>query len=1102
MRRNRWIVLVPFLFVVGCGGDKAASKSSAIASTTQPQSLSAEDLANHNRAVALMNRNEIAEAEKILIELADKHPENETIVVDRAIAAMHKVIGGANAVPLFEAALKQFPQSDRVRYGLGYLYSINGKSAEAVDVLQPVAAKIDAKQSFDPHIAYLFGKVLVEAEEKGGRRDEGLKWLRKAVELDPYFFTAAYGVWNQSKFVRPPVPDLKDLEVRQKSLENHPFATINASKIRRMGPLLDVLPIESRTAAPQSPPSGDVFLNPVALVTNAEWGSAKPSPNASATVCDINGDGLVDLHFAGANLTVDGKTIPNAVLLQTEGRKFKVAADHPLAPVAEITAVLWGDIDNDGATDAFLCRRDGNQLWRQTGVGRWEKLDEAKSALGSKGHCRGGTLFDADFDGDLDVLLVYEDGPNELLQNPGNGSFKENGKALGVAGASKGSRQALPVDLDGDRMLELVLVPKEGAFEFLKPDVKGGFVRTSKGQEPKGAGAVVAQATPMSGPSTLIPSRRPGLQVRLELADVMGDGSLALFESGDGIISARSTESDSNEVKLPAIPKAAAWAMANLDPKRGPSLVCLPSDGSPPVAAHPGPGRFDFFSMSFIGDKDGKKGFRSNRSGIGVKVCARVRDQWLCQFPLSQSSGPGQSLQPIALGSRGAAAADFLFIDWPNGDFQSEFSPPIGKTVAIKELDRIPTDSCPLLFAWNGEKFEFITDFLGVGGIDYLVRPGEYFTPTDPVEHLLLPQGCLPAKETTIRLKVLEPAEEVTFLDRVALVRHDLPPGWEMTLDERHSALPPKPTHEPRFFRTAMKPSRVVNENGVDCTEMLAAVDLRAAASPHSDHRFVGRFERPHQLTLEFTSPIDSLANPTLVMDGWVAFPDAQAVMNAAQALVSFSAPKLEASGSDGKWSVVYPEFGYPAGMQRQTSLPLASLPKGCNRLRITHDLEANWDRVMVVDAESCPQARRNEIKLTVAALAAVGSPRFDRDQNGKPFWFDYDDRNPFWPVRSPLGRYTRFGDCRELVERSDDASATIGPGEEVHLEFKTPTAPPTGWTCRFVLESRGWCRGMRLYTRNGSTVEPMPHTGLPTEPRDRLHRKYNTRLVGVSPDR
>jgi len=1091
MLRTGWLVATAL--VVGCGGDTTKPRGTASPQST-PAAVSEDDVAKHNRAVAHVNRNEIKEAEAILKDLADRYPDNETIAVDYAIAVMHRHKGGTQAIPIFEADVERFPNSDRARYGLAYLYSLAGRAKEAIDFLKPVAEKTLDGKCTDPHVAYLYGKTLDDA---GATPAEVAKWLQKAVDLDPYFYTAAYSLLRPLQATKRPPEEIRAMTERADRLRNHAFGTVADERLRRMGPMLDVIPLENRAATPAAAPTGDVFLEPVGLVTNAEWGKAAPSKSASITVCDINGDGLLDLFIADANVTVGGKSVPNAVLLQDEGRKFRLATDHPLAAVSNVTAALWGDIDNDGLTDVFLCRRGGNQLWRQTARGKWAKVSDPGLALGPQGDCRSGVLFDADFDGDLDVFLVYDGSPNELLQNPGNGIFKSMGKALGVAGPESGAVQALAADLNGDRMPDLVVLTKGRAVEVFKPDLKTGFAPAPEIARPEGAvGAVVSLATPLNGASKLLAAKQAEGAVRLELADVTGDGVLARFESIDGVLCAVGADAESRTIKLPALPKTSAWPLANLDPKHGPALVCLPTDGGPPVAAHPGPGRFDFFSLSFIGDEDGKKHIKSNRAGIGVKVCARIRDAWLCQYPLSQSSGPGQSLQPMAFGTRGAAAADFLFIDWPNGDFQSEFSPPIGKTVAIKELDRVPIDSCPLLFCWNGTKYDFITDFLGVGGVDYLVRPGEYYTPADPTEHLLLPPGVA-SLDGLLKLKVLEPAEEITFLDRASLAVYDLPPGWSMTLDERHSALPPKPTHEPRFYRTAQTPIRATNESGVDCTVAVKHADLKAAPAPPADLRFNGRYERPHILTLEFASPIDALAKPNLMMDGWVAFPDAQSAVNATQAGVEFSAPRLEAAGPDGKWSVIYPEFGYPAGMQRQMSLPLERLPKSCTKLRITHSLEAHWDRVALVDAQPCPTLHKTAIGATVAALAHVGVPRYDRDRDGKPYWFNYDDRNPFWPPRAPTGAYTRFGDCKELIDAADDASATIGPGEEVHLEFKTPPAPPAGWTRRYVLESRGWCRGMRLYTRNGSTVEPYPTSGLPAEPRNTLHHKYNTRHIG-----
>ena len=52
-------------------------------------------------------------------------------------------------------------------------------------------------------------------------------------------------------------------------------------------------------------------------------------------------------------------------------------------------------------------------------------------------------------------------------------------------------------------------------------------------------------------------------------------------------------------------------------------------------------------------------------------------------------------------------------ITWPNGLIQNEMNQPVNKIVAIKEAPRL-SGSCPMIFTWNGERFEFITDVLGV----------------------------------------------------------------------------------------------------------------------------------------------------------------------------------------------------------------------------------------------------------------------------------------------------------------------------------------------------------------------------------------------------
>ena len=81
----------------------------------------------------------------------------------------------------------------------------------------------------------------------------------------------------------------------------------------------------------------------------------------------------------------------------------------------------------------------------------------------------------------------------------------------------------------------------------------------------------------------------------------------------------------------------------------------------------------------------------------------------------------------------------------------------------------------------------------------------------------------------------------------------------------------------------------------------------------------------------------------------------------------------------------------------------------------------------------------------------------------------------------------------------TDDAVAIIGPGEELHLEFREPEPPPSGFQRVFVLETNGWCKDADLFTQGGGAVEPLPTRGVPLtsaeqKRRDELHRRYNSR--------
>src|SRR5262249_54225772 len=116
---------------------------------------------------------------------------------------------------------------------------------------------------------------------------------------------------------------------------------------------------------------------------------------------------------------------------------------------------------------------------------------------------------------------------------------------------------------------------------------------------------------------------------------------------------------------------------------------------------------------------------RSNPDGIGTRVIVHSGPNSTVWDNAAQNTGICQSLLPISVGLGERTKADAVRLRWPSGVEQAELNLPGRSVHRIEEVRRRDT-SCPLLFAWNGERFEFVTDFLGGGGIGYLVEPGVY----------------------------------------------------------------------------------------------------------------------------------------------------------------------------------------------------------------------------------------------------------------------------------------------------------------------------------------------------------------------------------------
>ena len=1060
----------------------AAIACSGCAPKAQP---TPEDISLNDRGVALMGRYEYATAEETFSTVVDRAPHWLDARVNWAIATLNRQQEGdeRRALDILDGVLEQDLDHPRALYVSGLLQLYLGETEPAETLLRR-AAEADPN---DAYTAYFLGQALLPS----AGHDQAASWFLRAVELDPYL-RSAYWAGAQALRRAGRAEESEALLADYQRFENNPAAHAAAFSYGRMGPkALAKAAGDVPQPAPERP-TGTLFAAPE-RIHGGIW--------SSVTAADIDGNGTLDLATSGSG----GKIL----LFGTGDGSFIPDANHSLAATGP-GASLWADMDDDGDVDMVHCGPAGTRLWRQTGDAKWSPSDVTHDAT-----CDAGAVFDADHDGDLDILVTGPAG-NELLNNNRDGSFRPLGEQMGIRGSA--GRQVLVADLDSDRDLDILVLNATPPHDIWQNDRTWRYqpfpelddLRQASlvaatvadadadgkpeiyGISPDGALLAWRRTAVSWGRVTLVPAGTPaGDEAELTVADFDGDGLLELLRvetAGVSVIDPRTgsvswrRNADGVETALP-LP---------MDPAAGPALIVAGAAGIDLWA--PGPGRYPFLSLALSGRSEADQ-MRSNASGIGTRVQVRTAGRWTVFDNLDPHSGPGQSLVPLSVGLRGDPRADFVALQWSDGVSQTELDLAGKRLHEITETQR-QLASCPVLFAWSGETYGFVSDVLGVGGLGFFAAPGSY-APPRPFESFLLDTAALAPRDGRYLLKFAEPMEENAYLDAVRLRIFDLPSDWSMVLDERMATAGLPVTGRPIAYRQSHAPMSATNANGEDVLSLIAGRDLQAPPPGAVDARFIGMLEQDQVLTLEFGAPIRA-EGAVLVADGWVEYPYSQTVFAAWQAGLRYQPASLEARGRDGKWHMVAAEFGYPAGMPRTMALPLPILPAGTDALRLSSNMEIYWDRLRVVVEEPLPIAMPSARRPLAARVGRTGFAERTTGPQRVPH-YAYEARAPYWDAKYQQGFYTSFGDATPLVSDIDSTVAIIGSGEEVHLEFRAGLPPAPGDRRFFAIEFYGWAKDMDLYTQHGETVTPLPlleHMDADTlQRRARLHARYNVRF-------
>src|SRR5262249_32935708 len=213
------------------------------------------------------------------------------------------------------------------------------------------------------------------------------------------------------------------------------------------------------------------------------------------------------------------------------------------------------------------------------------------------------------------------------------------------------------------------------------------------------------------------------------------------------------------------------------------------------------------------------------------------------------STGLAQSVGPVVLGLNKSPSVELVRLRWPDGTMQCELNARADAKLALAEYSR-KEGSCPVLFTWDGERFVCIGDFLGGGGLGYLIAPGVYSQP-DRDESVAIAGDQLRPIDGALRVSLTEPMDEISYIDHLRLEVVDRPPGVAATPDERFAPAGPRPTGELLAWRTQIEPVRAADLDGRDLTETLRHWDRRTADAFKKRRAWIGYAEE-HGIVLDF----------------------------------------------------------------------------------------------------------------------------------------------------------------------------------------------------------------------------------------------------------
>jgi len=882
------------------------------------------------------------------------------------------------------------------------------------------------------------------------------------------------------------------------------------------------------------------------------------------------------------------------------------------------TGASWGDYDNDGDPDLFVCVNGPNLLYRNNGDGTFTDV-AAQAGVDNPGESYAAAWFDGNNDGNLDLLVTNSTGVGIVLYtNNGDGTFRDVTHQAGIDRGIGGLAVAT-ADYNSDGWTDLFITspgyPDEpggesepdillrnngdGHFEevAIQVGVSGADVRFDADLSPReprpgySFGAVwfdydldndadlfVARER---GVSTLYENAGVGFFVDItEKAGLAVEGRARGAVSGDydndGDLDLFVTDHDGNRLwknngdgtftnvadDLSLAGTLAGWGAGFIDVNNDGHLDLYVANGSPRAGGGPDqPNRLhvycggegvceDMTSVAGVGhegssravafadyDGDGDLdmyvtnvggrnvlyrneigseqnwlrarivGTRSARTGVGARLTVTTPDLITRTAPVAGSGGyMGQNAMELLFGLGESDRAD-VNIKWIGGVSQDFWDSLANRTFTATE--GVLEGSCPMVFAWDGTTYEYVSDVLGSAVTGFYMGPAEVYAgvyrfPIDTDEYLRLPDAR--PRDDVYSVRIVELLNEIGYMDHARLVVIDHPSGVEVYPNEALMLVPPFPEPVLHVVKDARPVVSATDEKGNDILDLVSTKDgIYAETFEYLPYE---GFAEEHSTILDL-GDLSGADKILLVLHGWTHYVTCFSVDEGFENGVPPMLPRLDVLDENGDWVPATMNMGMPAGQPKTTTFDLTGLFLTDEyKIRITTNLQIFYDQILVSTYAGDEAPRITELEATRAELSRKGYPvnRVATGRRGRTAaQYDYDvvdEAKEWWTVWP--GDYTRYGDVTPLMAEIDDMFVVFRHGDEIALDFDAGSLPelPAGWERSVVLYVDGYFRYLdsksALY-EDGFNVAPMPFHDMSaypypedeSYPDDEAHRRY-----------